>query len=180
MSGRFRKSGREDKRGQAITEFALVAPFFFLLTFGVIQLGLLFGGQNGLVSAARELARYAAPYHVTTAANATNVCNTASSDHGVGTQLTTSLQRALPGYNSSSVAVRHITYHWLANADGTYSVQLTVHLGYKYPLYIPLIANFLDAIDGTTDMALRLDATETMRIENTGLTTSYSDVGCDV
>ena len=54
--------------GQALSEFALVAPLFFLLAFGIIQLGLLFGGQNGLVSATRELARYAAPYHVATAA----------------------------------------------------------------------------------------------------------------
>jgi Flp pilus assembly protein TadG len=171
---------RARSRGQAITEFALVAPLFFMLTFGIIQLGILFGGQNGLVSAARELARYSVPYHVTTSANATNVCNTASSDHGVGSQLTTSMQRAVVGYSSSAVAVRHITYHWLANADGTYSVQLTVHLGYKFPLYVPLISNILDGLDGTNDSALRLDTTETMRIENSGLTTSYSDVGCDV
>ena len=166
--------------GQAITEFALVAPIFFMLTFGIIQLGILFGQQNGLVSAARDLARYAAPYNVTTATNATNVCNTASSSHGIGTQLTTSLQRAIPGYSGTAVAVRHITYHWLQNADGTYSVQLTVHLGYKFPLYVPLISNILDGLDGVNDSALRLDASETMRIENSGLTSTYSDVGCDV
>jgi len=174
------RSPRQQSRGQAITEFALVAPMFFVLTFGIIQLGILFGGQNGLVTAARELARYTEPYHVATSANATNVCNTASGSHGVGSQLTTSMQRAVIGYSASNVAVRHITYHWLANADGTYSVQMTVHLGYRFPLYVPLISNILDGLDGTNDSALRLDATETMRIENSGLTTSYADVGCDV
>jgi Flp pilus assembly protein TadG len=177
---RARRHAAPGQRGQAITEFALVAPLFFLMTFAIIQLGILFGGQNGLVGAARDLARYAEPYHVATSANATNVCNTASSSHGVGSQLTVSMQRAVIGYDAAAVVVRHITYHWLANADGTYSVQLTVHLGYKFPLYVPLISNILDGLDGTTDGAFRLDATETMRIENSGLATSYSDVGCDV
>ncbi|HEX5590155.1 MAG TPA: TadE family protein, partial [Candidatus Limnocylindrales bacterium] len=46
-------------RGQALPEFALVAPLFFLLLFGVIQMGILFGGHIGLTNAAREVARYA-------------------------------------------------------------------------------------------------------------------------
>jgi Flp pilus assembly protein TadG len=178
--GRIHRIGGDRSQGQALAEFALVATPFFLLVFGIIQLGILFGGQNGLVGAARDLDRYAAPYHVATGPNATNVCNTASGTHGIGSQLTESMQRAIPGYSTADVAVRHITYHWLANADGTYSVELTVHLGYRYPLYVPLISNILDGFDGATDQALRLDATETMRIENAGLSTSYSDVGCDV
>jgi Flp pilus assembly protein TadG len=169
-------------RGQALVEFALVAPIFFLLTFGIIELGLLFGGQNGLVSSARDLARYAAPFHVATGANATSVCSNTSGSHGLGTQLTESMQRAIPGYSAADVAVRHVTYHWLQNADGTYSVELTIHIGYRYPLYVPLISNVLDGFDGVSDNALRLDATETMRIENdnASMTTSYADVGCDV
>lgn len=166
--------------GQALSEFALVAPLFFLLAFGIIQLGLLFGGQNGLVSATRELARYAAPYHVATAANATNVCSTSTSSHGLGTQLTESLQRAIPGYSAAAVATRHITYSWHSNPDGTYYVQLEVHVAYRFPLYVPLVATFLDGLDGTTDGALKLDATEEMRIENVGLTATYADVGCDI
>ncbi|HEY2917344.1 MAG TPA: TadE family protein [Candidatus Limnocylindrales bacterium] len=173
---------REPSRGQALVEFALVAPIFFLLTFAIIELGILFGGQNGLVSAARELARYAAPYHVATGPNASNVCSTSATSHGLGTQLTESMQRAIPGYSAADVAVRHVTYHWLQNADGTYSVELTIHLGYRYPLYVPLVSNVLDGFDGVSDNALRLDATETMRIENdnSSMTTSYADVGCDV
>ena len=49
----------DSERGQALTEFALVAPLLFLILFGIIQLGFLFGGQNGLTNAAREAARYA-------------------------------------------------------------------------------------------------------------------------
>jgi Flp pilus assembly protein TadG len=50
---------RRPDRGQAMAEFALIAPLFFLLMFGVIQMGILFGGQIGLTNAARDVARYA-------------------------------------------------------------------------------------------------------------------------
>jgi Flp pilus assembly protein TadG len=171
---------RPRSRGQAMAEFALVAPLFFLLMFGIIQLGLLFGGQNGLVSATRDEARYAAPFHVATATDATNVCADAASSHGLGAQLTSTMQRAIPGYDSSQVDTRHVTYSWHANPDGTYYVELQIHVAYRFPLYVPLISSVLDGLDGTTDAHLKLDATETMRIENEALTSTFNSVGCDI
>lgn len=171
---------RERSTGQALVEFALIAPMFFLLLFGIIQLGLIFGGQNGLVSATRELTRYAAPFRVATSADATNVCATSTGVHGLGTQLTESMQRAIPGYNAADVATRHVTYHWGANADGTNYVQIELHVAYRFQLYVPLISAFLDGLDGVNDNALKLDATETMRIENLGLTSTYADVACNI
>src|SRR5689334_8324099 len=129
---------RRRSHGQAMVEFALVAPLFFLLMFGIIQLGLLFGGQNGLVSATRDEARYAAPFHVATATDASNVCADAPSSHGLGTQLTATMQRAIPGYNATEVSTRHVIYSWHANPDGTtYYVQLQIHVAYRFPLYVP-------------------------------------------
>jgi len=46
-------------RGQALVEFALVAPFLFLLLFGVIEFGRFVYYTETLNSAAREGARYA-------------------------------------------------------------------------------------------------------------------------
>lgn len=46
-----------DERGQAMVEFALIAPVLFLLVFGIIQTGLLFGKQLDLKSATRDGAR---------------------------------------------------------------------------------------------------------------------------
>jgi Flp pilus assembly protein TadG len=171
---------RGRSRGQAMAEFALVAPLFFLLMFGIIQLGLLFGGQNGLVSATRDEARYAAPFHVATAADATSTCADAGSSHGLGSQLTAAMQRAIPGYDSGDVSTRHVTYSWRSNPDGTYYVQLRIHVAYRFPLYVPLISSVLDGFDGVSDAHLKLDATETMRIENEGLDTIYGDVSCDI
>ena len=53
-----------DRAGQSLAEFALVAPIFFLLVFGVIQLGLVIAAQNGLVDGVREAARRAATYRI--------------------------------------------------------------------------------------------------------------------
>src|ERR687889_627151 len=55
---------RRPPSGQALVEFALVAPIFFLLVFGVIQIGLVMAAQNGLVDSVREAARRAATYRI--------------------------------------------------------------------------------------------------------------------
>ena len=169
-------------RGQALTEFALVAPIFFLLVFGIIELGILFGGQNGLVASARELARYAAPYRVKTDVDANNVC----ADTRLGTQLTGFLKRSIPGYVSTNVALRQVIYSWHPNPapttgqPQTYYVQLQIWIKYKFPLHVPLVGGLLDGFDGTSDNKFLLDAKEQMRIENGTLTTSYGDVTCNI
>lgn len=171
---------RED-RGQAMTEFAIVAPIFFLLLFSIIELGILFGGQNGLVGATRELARYAAPFRVATATDAANVCaNKADPNHGLSQQLSRSLRNAIPGYIPGNATTRAITYSWHGNPDGTYYVKLEVHVVYLYPLHVPLVGFLLDSFDGTTDNKFRLDATESMRIENDGLTATFADQTCNI
>jgi hypothetical protein len=54
------RSERRRGRGQALTEFALVAPIFLLALFSVIILSLYVFYQQQLDTAAREAARYAA------------------------------------------------------------------------------------------------------------------------
>ena len=46
-------------RGQAVPEFALVAPLLFLILFAIIQFGFTLGGQIGFTNGVREAARYA-------------------------------------------------------------------------------------------------------------------------
>ncbi len=50
---------KQYKSGQSLVEFALVAPLFFLLIFGVIDFGRLFFTQATLQHALREAGRYA-------------------------------------------------------------------------------------------------------------------------
>lgn len=164
-----------------MTEFALVAPIFFLLVFGIIELGILFGGQNGLVGSARELARYAAPFRVKTAVDATNVC----ADTRLSTQLTGFLRRSIPGYLPANVFARQVIYSWHPNpapisGPQTYYVQLQIHVSYRFPLRVPLIGTILDGFDGASDNRFLLDATEQMRIENEDLTATFSNVTCNI
>jgi Flp pilus assembly protein TadG len=55
---RFSLLGRRPN-GQGIAEFALVASFFFLLLFGIIEMGIAVFRYNTVCDAAREAARYA-------------------------------------------------------------------------------------------------------------------------
>jgi Flp pilus assembly protein TadG len=50
---------RKNRRGAAVVEFAIVAPVFFLLVFGMIEYGRMVMVQQVLTNAAREGARYA-------------------------------------------------------------------------------------------------------------------------
>lgn len=54
-----RPTGRRAQRGQGLTEFALVAPIFLAMIFGIVDLGRVVWANNSLAGAAREAARYA-------------------------------------------------------------------------------------------------------------------------
>ncbi len=55
---RTRRS-RHRSRGQSLAEFALVFPILMLIIGGIIQLGILFWGQNSLNQVVRDAGRYA-------------------------------------------------------------------------------------------------------------------------
>jgi Flp pilus assembly protein TadG len=62
----MRRLSRRRSGGQALAEVALVAPLFFLMVFGIIDLARVIWANDVLAGAAREGARYAS-VHVGTA-----------------------------------------------------------------------------------------------------------------
>jgi Flp pilus assembly protein TadG len=164
-----RRLDRHSERGQSMTEFALIAPLFFLMLFAVIQLGFLLGGQIAISNAVRETARYAATVPTATAAQ-------------VLTELTTrQLPKAVPGFLASNVVVGptatrvdYCSYPNPNNAAGfaSLSIKVRVTAVYRHSLFVPLVSNILDGSDGATDGALRATVTEEMRVENPRLTTT--------
>lgn len=60
MGGSPRGAKKERSRGQALAEFALVAPVLFLTLAGIIQFGLIFWSQQTLTQIARDTGRWAA------------------------------------------------------------------------------------------------------------------------
>ncbi len=173
MSKRRRKDG-----GQALVEFSLVAPILFLLLFSVIQLGLLFGAQNGLVNGVRETARRAATYRVA-ATTFVDGTLTASICQAVADELQRQLSRAMPGFDWNNITAGQVTYRYDLNPDSsTYFLSADVDVTYSHPLYVPLVSFFFDASDGAVDGTLALTAREQMRIENPPQTLTDTDEAC--
>jgi Flp pilus assembly protein TadG len=166
MTNNRSSSSRGPGTGQALVEFALVAPIFLLIVFAILQLGLLFGGQNGLVNGVRDTARYASAFRVITVPEATSACP------AVLAHMTTVLgppRNEVLGFSSGNL-IPSVTYTWHQQPDTTdgpkWYVQVKVKADYMFPLYVPLVSTLLDAMDGTSDQKLRLSAQEEMRIEN--------------
>jgi Flp pilus assembly protein TadG len=165
---RFRSGrARGRQRGQSLAEFALVAPIFFLLVFSVIQMGLIFGTQNGLVNGVREAARRAATYRINEGSFDTTVWGSICST--IETELLQLGDRIIPGYVQARLAPT-VSYAWTPNPEtNEYSLVAEVSATYAHPLYVPLVSVFFDGTDGSVDGSLRLTATEQMRVENPAL-----------
>jgi Flp pilus assembly protein TadG len=145
--------GRGSERGQSLAEFALVAPLFFLLIFGVIQMGIIFGGQIALGNGAREVARYASTVRANSSAAAI-------------TQANALLQRSIPAFNSGASTVT-VTYCYYADpaTPVTYSQKVIVTIRYGHTLFIPLVGAVIDTIDGVSDNRFTTTVREEMRVE---------------
>lgn len=172
MISPFTLHRKRRQAGQSLAEFALVAPILFLLLFGIIQLGIVFGTQNGLVNGVREAARRAATYRINQASD-----DDASVSGGVWQTICASVKtelrelgdRTIPAY---AVANLHptVAYEWQADPEsGEYFLVAHVSATYDNPLYVPIISFFLDRSDGVTDGKLTLTASEQMRVENPAL-----------
>ena len=191
-------------RGQALVEFSLILMPLMLIFMGILQFGLLFGSQLGLINSTREGARYGATLitdgsalgsSTTSGTPIYNVfCYTLGMDGngaacsiGGVTQAGT-LGRAMPAYNKANVcltsggvcgsAVTSVGYCYYANPDGsTYSMRLNVTVAYRHPLMLPLISSIVDGIDGgTTDNALTVTTGEQFRVEGPGLTAAPAGI----
>jgi Flp pilus assembly protein TadG len=158
-----RRTSRQSAEGQALVEFALIAPLFFLLMFAVIQFGFLMGGQIGFTNGVRETARYAS-----------TIPNAPTS--AVLTELVTNqLPKAIPGYRLANLGSTTVTYCYYPNPNNTpafpsYSERVIVTAVYRHPLFVPIVSAIIDRIDGVGDNALSATAREEMRVENPRIT----------
>lgn len=164
-----RRGAYRRQRGQSLAEFALVAPIFFLLIFAVIQMGIILAAQNGLVDGVRSAARRAATYRINEASFDATVFPAICA--AVETELDKRLRSRVVGFAATNVSST-ITYEWETNPEGDYFLVANVEATYRNPLYVPLVSNFLDGADGSTDGVLTLKASEQMRVENPALDTT--------
>ena len=168
---------RRSQAGQSLAEFALVAPIFFLLVFAVIQIGLVFAAQNGLVDGVRSAARRAATYRINEQSFNASVFPTICT--AIATELDDRLagrqgQDLVVGYQSGNLT-RTISYEWIQNPEGgDYFLVAHITARYKAQLYVPLVSNLIDQDSNRGDGFLEISASEQMRVENPPLDTPAS------
>lgn len=139
--------------GQALTEFALVVPLLLTFLLGIIQFGFLFGSHIGLTNATREIARYASTAIINQSTMLTD-------------QINTVMPRSVPAYDPAFATVT-TSYCWYSDPGTpmTYSYRVMISATYRHPLWIPLVGELVDQIDGTDDSRFRTGAVEEMRLE---------------
>ena len=167
---------RSRERGQALPEFALVAPLLFLLLFGVLQVGLLMAAQNGLVNGVRDSTRRAATYRVNELSLNGTIFNAVCG--AVETELVNRLEKEMPGFIDDPARLDTvIVYEWIADpTSGEYSLIANVTVRYQAILFIPLVGGLLNP---SNPDSYELSASEQMRVENPPLTpTSLAPETC--
>jgi hypothetical protein len=136
MIRRSSSSPRSSRRAQALVEFALVAPIFFLVLFAIIEAGRFIFYYEILNNATREGARYAIVH------GENSFDKTGPPHDPSGADVITAVRDSAFGIPGPSVTV---TPTWLADtnpdAPGTNERGMTVrvHASYSYSILIPIV-----------------------------------------
>lgn len=72
----------------------------------------------------------------------------------------------MPGYTGTATTGYSYCYYPDPLSPVTYSVRIHVSVRYGHPLFIPLVGNIIDGIDGTPDGRYTVTVQEDMRVES--------------
>lgn len=141
---------RRRSRGQALPEFALVAPLFFLLLFGIIEAGRFIFYYEVLNNATREGARYAIVHSGPTLGRSTGPATgtSMSSDDPTGADVVQRVRQSATAMVGSAVTVDRCWWSGVATpcnfanqGEGGFGVgsTVTVRATYTYTSLIPIV-----------------------------------------
>jgi hypothetical protein len=150
---------RRRSRGQALSEFALVAPLFFLLLFGIIEAGRFIYYYEVLNNATREGARYAIVHSGATFlgdSTGPDIGTTTppNSDDPAGLDVVQAVRQSAIGMVGSSITVDRCWWYSACDfkdplfdptaptyGDGNYGhgATVTVRASYTYTSLIPIV-----------------------------------------
>jgi hypothetical protein len=127
-------------RGQSMVEFAVLAPIFFMLLLGTIDLGRAVYIYNTISDAAREGARAAIPFDTPLPTNAA-VVDAVQSKLGGGFALSTDPCLATPPCASPTTPTQPNTgFIWYSSGIGTPGRgQVTVKISFRFQPWVPVI-----------------------------------------
>ena len=121
---------KDRRRGQALVEFVLVAPIFFLIMFAIIDFGRYVYYVQTINNAAREGARYAIVH------GSDSLAPTGPPDDSSGADVKSTVRRYLVGVVGDS-SVLTITPSWDPNNRRESTV--TVNVVYQFHSVIPIV-----------------------------------------
>lgn len=134
---RARPAAHRRSRGQALAEFALVAPIFFMVMFGIIEAGRFMFYYETLNNATREGARYAIVHGVNSfdctgppAPGAASACDPSGAD------VKQRVRDSAFGVFGTSITV---TPEWHDPNNNGRGSTITVTATYTYSSLIPLV-----------------------------------------
>jgi hypothetical protein len=137
------KPGRRS-RGQALVEFALVAPIFFVLLIGLIEGGRYVFYAESLNHAAREGARYA----IIHGSNSQPVsARTGPPEDPTGELVKEAVRSAAVGFNDPGLVIPNPNW-WPAN-NNRRGTNVTVTLQYTYSPVVPLFGDITVEAEAT-------------------------------
>lgn len=136
----MRKRFIQRRGGQSMVEFAILAPIFFLLLLGTIDLGRAIYIYNTISDAAREGTRAAVPFDTPLPTNAT-VVGAVQSKLGGGFSLTTDPCLASPPCATPTTPTTPNTgYIWYSSGIGTPGRQpVTVKISFLFQPWVPVV-----------------------------------------
>ena len=129
----FSRMASKSMRGQSLVEFALVAPLFFLLLFGLIDLGRGVFAYNTIQNAAREAVR------VAIVDQNEDVILAEAQQHAIGL-----------GLEDSNVTLSFLqpdTMVTPCNTPIAISCEVEILIGYEFTPATPIIGNLIGSID---------------------------------
>jgi hypothetical protein len=136
----MRKRVFKHHSGQSMVEFAVLAPIFFLLLLGTIDLGRAVYIYNTISDAAREGARAAIPFDSPLPTSA-QVVNAVQSKLGGGFTLSTDPCLTTPPCNTPSTPpTPNSGYIWYSSGIGATGRQpVTVKISFLFQPWIPVV-----------------------------------------
>ncbi len=162
----WRRADDEKQRGATLVEFAVVAPFLFLLLFGIVEFALLTASLTGTWTSAREGARYA-----TTVGDSTVTPGTTRYLDCAGIRTAARSRVTFGRPENSEIAIRYLDPLGAQvadcdTADVTYPAptidvvvsgsRVEVSVTKSYESIVPMLGWFIDGIE--------LDSTQTRSI----------------
>jgi Flp pilus assembly protein TadG len=156
-------NGRRDRQsGQALLELALVAPVIILLLMGLVQFALIWERQIGIINAVRDTARITATFPVG------NIVEAGQNADWAMTKLDNLLAANVQNYETSRDDIEICIFQPSDepnDVSGIPQVSVRIRMTYEHPLWLPLITQILDPLDGFTDQSLAASTESEFHVE---------------